>query len=256
MRIFSYLPNPRVWKSLIAAEYSGATIEVIGDKPPELPNWLWDFEARKLAEEEKDPNSPMARTGKRGFGSTLYKTDEFLRAHPFGTVPAAFSDDGQVGVFDSNSILRAAARSGPNGNDIYPQDDPWLASRIDSFLDAALVFGREFQVYLLGIDEMSEELYERMTAAYEFYLSGIEQALNQTSNIACDFLTIADIGFACDLGQFLRERKMIERLDSFPHAPITARIANDYPKSYQHLKDLAVQPYFKPYLERVIKDLP
>jgi hypothetical protein len=33
LKIFSYLPNPRVWKALIAAEFSGAEIEVVGDKP-------------------------------------------------------------------------------------------------------------------------------------------------------------------------------------------------------------------------------
>ena len=49
LRIFSYLPNPRVWKALIAAEYLGVTVEVIGDKPKNLGNWLWDFDAREQA---------------------------------------------------------------------------------------------------------------------------------------------------------------------------------------------------------------
>ena len=35
LRIFSYLPNPRLYKATIAARYSGAEIEVIGAKPPE-----------------------------------------------------------------------------------------------------------------------------------------------------------------------------------------------------------------------------
>ena len=33
LRIFSYLPNPRVWKALIAADYLGVTVQVLGDKP-------------------------------------------------------------------------------------------------------------------------------------------------------------------------------------------------------------------------------
>ena len=44
------------------------------------------------------------------FSGVLYKTDSFLKAHPFGTVPAAFSPDGHIGIFRSNSILRAVAR--------------------------------------------------------------------------------------------------------------------------------------------------
>ena len=37
------------------------------------------------------------RTGRVGMkGTTLFKTDAFLEAHPFGTVPAAFSPDGTI----------------------------------------------------------------------------------------------------------------------------------------------------------------
>jgi len=33
LRIFSYLPNPRVWKAEIAAKISGIPLEIRGDKP-------------------------------------------------------------------------------------------------------------------------------------------------------------------------------------------------------------------------------
>jgi len=33
LKIFSYLPNPRVWKAVIAANICGVEVEVIGDKP-------------------------------------------------------------------------------------------------------------------------------------------------------------------------------------------------------------------------------
>ena len=82
LRIFSYLPNPRVWKALIAAEYLGVTVEVIGDKPKNLGNWLWDFDARELKEHERTEDSPHARASRRGFSGTLYKTDAFLRTQP------------------------------------------------------------------------------------------------------------------------------------------------------------------------------
>ena len=101
LRIFSYLPNPRVWKSLIAAKLLGVDVVVTGDKPAQLGNWLWDAHPRLLTEEEKTPDNPAARQGRRGFKGTLYKTDEFLQAHPFGTVPAAFA---------SRASLNAACR--------------------------------------------------------------------------------------------------------------------------------------------------
>ena len=98
IRIFSYLPNPRVWKSLITAKFADVKVEVIGDKPKNLSDWLWDYDAKVMSQDEKSA-SPHVRKGKRGFSGDLYKTDEFLEAHPFGTVPAAFVGDDKVGVF-------------------------------------------------------------------------------------------------------------------------------------------------------------
>ena len=159
LKIFSYLPNPRVWKSVIAGYISGVEVEVIGDKPNKLGTWLWDFNPRKMEEEEMSKDSSYARIGKRGFSGILYKTDEFLKAHPFGTVPAAFSPDGDIGVFESNSILRAVARAGKQGN-LYGKNS-YEASRIDSYLDANLVFAREAQVYLLEIENLTQEGFDR-----------------------------------------------------------------------------------------------
>ena len=90
LRIFSYLPNPRVWKALIAADLCGIELEVVGDKPANLSRWLWDYDARALDEAERRDDGPYARRSRRGFTGTLFKTDAFLEAHPFGTVPAAF----------------------------------------------------------------------------------------------------------------------------------------------------------------------
>ena len=33
----------------------------------------------------------------------MYKTDEFLQAHPFGTVPAAFDVDSGIGIFEGDA---------------------------------------------------------------------------------------------------------------------------------------------------------
>ena len=204
LRVFSYLPNPRVWKALIAAEFCGIEVEVSGDRPANLAAWLWDYDARPLPEDERSDDSPYARAGRRGFSGTLFKTDAFLQAHPFGTVPAAFSPGGQVGIFESNSILRAVARAGAHARRLYGRDD-YEASRIDSFLDADLVFAREAQVYLLGLNNPVAAVHARMAAAYEFYLAGVEHALRQSDYLAGDALSIADISFVCDFAQFLRE---------------------------------------------------
>ena len=234
LRVFSYLPNPRVWKALIAAELCGVEVEVSGDKPGNLAAWLWDYDARPLPENERAESSPNARTGRRGFRGTLYKTDAFMAAHPFGTVPAAFSPGGRVGVFESNSILRAVARAGAVNRPLYGRDD-YQASRIDSFLDANLVFAREAQVYLLGMAEPAAAVHERMAAAYEFYLGGVETALGRTEYLAGDALTIADISFVCDLAQFLREGHYEEALTGAGLALVSRDGPDEYPLAFGHM---------------------
>ncbi len=108
LRIFSYLPNPRIWKATIAARLCGVAIEVRGISPRELQDWLWDFDARPLTEVVPEVAKGAERVGRIGFsGGPLFKTDAFLAAHPFGTVPAAFSPEGRIGIFESNSIMRA-----------------------------------------------------------------------------------------------------------------------------------------------------
>jgi hypothetical protein len=120
LRIFSYLPNPRIWKATITARLCGVEIEVRGASPRELSQWLWDFDARPIAQVPRETLAGAERTGRIGFADQkLYKTDAFLKAHPFGTVPAAFSLDGCTGIFESNSIMRAVARLGAERFPIY-----------------------------------------------------------------------------------------------------------------------------------------
>ena len=39
---------------MITAKLGGLDLEVVGDKPNNMPNWLWDFEARPISEDDKD----------------------------------------------------------------------------------------------------------------------------------------------------------------------------------------------------------
>ena len=237
LKIFSYLPNPRVWKAEIAAKIAGIPVEVIGDKPNEIPNWLWDFEPKKISESDKKKFKQFERIGKRGFSSALYKTDDFIRLIPFGTVPAAFSPDGKIGIFESNSILRAIARQ-DDINNLYGKDS-FEASRVDSFLDSGLVFSREHQEYLFGLKDMNEDLYQRMKSAYEFFLNGLEESLKHTKFIGFDNLTIVDISFFCDFSQFLREGHYEDDLNKKGFNLVSMNFVSDYPKTYDHLMKLS-----------------
>ena len=227
-----------MWKSIITAKIGGIDVEVIGDKPNNMPNWLWDFDAKPISEEEKTELKAFEIKSKRGFKGSLYKTNDFIEQHPFGTVPAGFIGEERVGVFESNSILRAVARECEDKS-LYGGNDLNSTSRIDSFLDANLVFSREFQVYLLELEDITEYTYERTKAAYEFYLDGLEKSLSHSTFIAGDQLTIADISFACEFAQFLREGHYADDLKEKGYTLVSENFASDYPKTYHHLLKLS-----------------
>src|ERR1700761_1299988 len=215
LRIFSYLPNPRVWKATIAARFCGVDVEVRGASGKELRDWLWDYDARPLAEQERQSLSSLARTGRVGLtGAQLFKTDAFLEAQPFGNVPAAFGPDGKIGIFESNSIMRAVARLGQSRFPLYGRD-AFEASRIDSFLDVSLVFARDSQIYLLSLMDgtVSEAIQARARDAFAIYASGIEQALSPDRRVLVgDDISLADICFATELALFMNEHQRADRL--------------------------------------------
>ena len=252
LRIFSYLPNPRVWKALIAADYLGVTVQVLGDKPKNLGNWLWDFDARELGEEEKTEDSPHARVSRRGF---LWRAvqNRCLHAHPALRHRASSVQSGWCGGrIRIQQYFASGCAIGTGCKGLYGRN-AMDASRIDSFLDATLVFGREAQVYLLGIDGISQELHGRMAAAFEFYLEGIERALEHSAYIAGDQVTIADIAFACDVSQFLRERLMRSGLAAASLPVISENAETTFPRAFEHLSALIEEPEFIRYFDDYTK---
>jgi elongation factor 1-gamma len=261
LRIFSYLPNPRVWKATIAARFVGVEIEIRGAHSSELKTWLWDYDAHPLTESDREAYASSARTGRMGFTSTpLFKTDSFLEAQPFGTVPAAFSPDGKTGIFESNSIMRAVARLGAAQFPLYGRD-PYEASRIDSFLDVSLVFARDTQVYLLALlgNTVNDAIHARVKPSLDIYLSGLERALSPArKTLVGDNLTLADICFATEIVFLMNERVHAKQLAERGLSRIVHdALRNEYPLAFAHFDRLIehenFKPDLKPYLEKQSK---
>jgi len=258
LRVFSYLPNPRIWKATIAARLCGVEVEVRGGSPKELASWLWDFDARPLSEEEQQASTDV-RVGKIGFqGSHLHKTSAFMDAHPFGAVPAAFSPDGKTGIFESNSIMRAVARLGERTFPLYGRD-AYEASRVDSFLDASLVFARDAQIYLLSLmnGTVSPEIHSRARDAFTLYAAGINQALAPDRNfLVGNDVTLADICFVAEWSLFFNERMRANDLQkkgltSILHAGVEA----EFPRAFAHFSRLSQHPAFAPDVEPYLKKI-
>jgi elongation factor 1-gamma len=254
LRIFSYLPNPRIWKATIAARLCGIEVQVRGASSKELQTWLWDFEARPLSDDERAWLGEGA-AGKVCFKGALHKTASFLEAHPFGTVPAAFSPDGKVGIFESNSIMRAVARLGESKFPLYGRG-PYEAARVDSFLDASLVFARDAQHYLLSLmnESVSAETHSRAREGFAAYAAGIDQALSPNREyLVGGNVTLADICFAAELSLFFNEGHRTAALEKQAFAPILQHgIGARYPRAFAHFARLrehvAFAPDLAPYL--------
>ena len=258
LRIFSYLPNPRIWKATIAARLCGVEVEVRGSSPRELQSWLWDFDARPLASGEATA-SGEARAGTVGFrGATLRKTDAFMDAHPFGTVPAAFSPDGKVGIFESNSIMRAVARLGESRFPLYGRG-PYEASRVDSFLDASLVFARDAQLYLLALisGTVSSEIHARARDGFAVYAGGIDRALSpDRAFLVGSDVTLADICFVAEMCLFFNEQASAAMLEQQGLRPILqTNIVADFPRAMRHLARLRKHPAFAPDVDPYLTKL-
>lgn len=255
LRIFSYLPNPRIWKATIAARLCGVEVEVRGSSPKELQSWLWDFDAHLLSSDELTASAD-SKTGKVGFTGTLHKTDAFMEAHPFGTVPAAFSPDGKTGIFESNSIMRAVARLGEKRFPLYGRD-AYEAARVDSFLDASLVFARDSQIYLLSLmsGTVSPEIHSRMRDGFAVYLGGINQALSPDREfLVGENISLADICFVAELALFFNEKARSAELEKKGLEPIL-RVGADaeFPRAFAHFSRLRKHPAFAPDMDPYLK---
>jgi len=259
LRIFSYLPNPRIWKATIAARLCGVKIEVRGAPTNELADWLWDFDAHPLTDQDKAAAADLQHGAKTGFTTQLFKTEEFLEAHPFGTVPAAFSPDGRIGIYESNSIMRTVARLGADNAPLYG-DDPFSASRIDSYLDASLVFARDAQFYILALraGSLPRDIYIRAKQAFESWMNGTERALMTTGDyIVADGLSLADICFVAEFALFHNERLHADLLLANEFEPIlNAGLAETWPRALDHFQRLCRHRAFAPDVEPFLQLLP
>jgi len=258
LRIFSYLPNPRIWKATIAARLCGVELEVRGSTPKDLQSWLWDFDARPLSGDEP-ATSGEVRVGTVGFrGARLRKTDAFMDAHPFGTVPAAFSPDGRVGIFESNSIMRAVARLGESRFPLYGHG-PYEASRVDSFLDASLVFARDAQLYLLALmgGSVSPEVHARARDGFATYAAGIDRALapDRPFLVGSD-VTLADICFVAEMSLLFNEKTAVGALERQGLEPILhAKVDAEFPRAMGHLARLRTHSAFAPDVDPYLAKL-
>ncbi|MBW1248769.1 glutathione S-transferase family protein [Pseudomonas tolaasii] len=252
LRIFSYAANPRLWKASIAARLKGVNVDVIGAPVDELYDWLWDFDARPMDDTDRYAMRELLRPARRGLANgMLYKTEAFLDAHPFGTIPAAFSPDGAIGIFESNSIMRLVARLAVGPVQLVG-NGPYERSRVDSFLDASLVFSHDLQRYMLALraGRIDIQLHSWAKQALESYLSGIERTLRPgRSYLVGNAISIADICFVCEFA-IISNEQLFESVLSLSglHSIVRRELASIYPLAFQHFSKLCRHPAFIPDL--------
>ena len=247
IRIFTYLPSPRIWKSLIAADLTNIKLDLRADKPNNLSRWVWDFDARPF--EENNSEDKLLIKGKKGFSNTLTKTKNFLTLNPFGNVPVAFNGIGTIGIFESNSILRLVARIGKNKINLYGKND-FIKSRVDSFLDSSLVFGSLNQPYLLALNSnkpITKTTIKSAENSYKSYMDGIETnlMLNKNNFLISNDMSIADICFFGEFFQFAIYSSKKPKFENKHWFDIIKKYKKDYKRSHKLLDKLLRIKSFK-----------
>jgi glutathione S-transferase len=148
------------------------------------------------------------------------------------------------------------ARLGENRLPLYGRD-AYEASRIDSFLDASLVFARDSQIYLLSLlsGKLTTEIHSRMRDGFAVYLGGINQALSPDREfLVGDRISIADICFAAELALFFNEKARVGEIAKLGAEPILrAGVDAEYPRAFDHFNRLRRHSAFAPEMEPYLK---
>lgn len=155
--------------------------------------------------------------------------------------------------------MRAVARLGDGRVALYG-GDPYTASRIDSFLDASLLFARDTQIYILALraGSVNPDIHASASKAFMTYMTGIERALCSGSGfIVGGSMSLADICFVAEAALFHNERVHRKLLDQMGLIPILSdNTTADYPMTLAHFSRLRAHAAFVPDIEPYLQSLP
>jgi elongation factor 1-gamma len=154
--------------------------------------------------------------------------------------------------------MRVVARLGSKRAKLYGSN-PYEASRIDSFLDASLVFARDSQIYLLALRdaEFPADVHARAAEAFATYAAGIDQALQpRRAFLVGDCVSLADICFVAELCLFLNERHHRPTLAKRGLMPILhEHWRESFPLVSRHFNRLIEHPAFAPDVQPYLQKL-
>lgn len=153
------------------------------------------------------------------------KTEEYLKIHPFGKIPAAQTPEGPL--YESNSISRYLARKSKSlyGSNLYEetQVDQWLDTIRMDFVPAGrfayAVYGFPDSFFKYHLKAFQEDLHE-----YIKLLKIVDHKLAGKHYLVGHHLTIADITLVSDLSVYYKfiftekERLQLPNLTAYYYA--------------------------------------
>ncbi|XP_066281110.1 elongation factor 1-gamma-like [Branchiostoma lanceolatum] len=163
--LYTYPGNFRAYKAQVAAQYSGAQLNVVSDPP-----------AFKLGETNKTP--------------------DFLKKFPLGKVPAFEGKDGTC-LFESNAIAYYL------GNDQLRGTSPKSAALVQqwvNFADSEILPAACSWVYpTLGIMQYNKGNTDQAKEAIKKVLTVLNEYLKTRTFLVDERVSLADISVACNL---------------------------------------------------------
>jgi elongation factor 1-gamma len=184
-KLYTFPHNPRAFRILIAAQYSGATVEVIDQAP-----------AFKLGETNQSA--------------------EFLAKFPFGKVPAFVTDDGAA-LYETNAIAQYVA-SANNTLSTASAYEAALVQQYISIADHEIYPASCTWVYpTFGIIQFNKAATAKAQDDIKRVLQVLNGVLETKTFLVGERVTLADISVATALLQLYQQVLDPAFREAFPH---------------------------------------
>jgi elongation factor 1-gamma len=168
MLLYTYPENFRAFKGLIAAQFSGANVQI-------APNFVFG----------KDNQSP-----------------EFLKKFPLGKVPALETDDGKF-LVESNAIAYYLSNAQLRGGSDFEKAEviQWL-----SFADSELWPAASAWLFpILSIMQFNKNTHDRAKQDVARALGALQARLVNNTFLVGERITLADIVVFCNLADLFKQ---------------------------------------------------
>ena len=94
-------------------------------------------------------------------------------------------------------------------------------------------------------DTLTVDIYNSVASAFTDWLNGVERALSNHKYLSSDYLTLADVCFACEIALLYNEKYYKDQLENCKlDLLVKPKNYEQFPRSWRHFEKLVEHPTF------------